>query len=101
TRLLVMIGRLLCLGAIACRLVTPRDGCTVRLGPRHDLQQAIDRIPDGERPARICLDAGEFRLQRFLSIRRDDVTLEGEGPATVLRVDDGVESPVVVIGDYE
>lgn len=49
----------------------------------------------------MCLAAGEFRLRRFLSIRRDSVTLRGENSATTLRLDEGVESPVVVVGDHE
>ena len=62
------------------------------------MQEAVDRVPGG---GRICLGRGEFRLRRFLAIVRDGVTLEGDGPATVLTLDQDVESPVLVIGDYE
>ncbi len=80
--------------------VTPAARCTVRLSPGDDVQRAIDR-PPRMGAARVCLAAGEYRLRGLLSIRRDDVTLRGDGPSTVLRLEEGVESPVVVIGDYE
>jgi parallel beta-helix repeat protein len=69
--------------------------CTVTLSPRDDVQRALDR------GGVICLGAGEFRLSRMLVIGRDGVTLRGRGSSTVLRLADGVQSPVVVIGDYE
>ncbi len=90
---------LLSLGAARVGAASPR--CTVRLTPRDDLQRAIDRLPAGKAPARVCLSAGEFRLGRFVSIRRDGVRLVGAGISTVLRLDEGVESPVIVVGDYE
>lgn len=91
---------LVLLAVIPCVAATPTDRCTVRLAPGDDLQRALDRLPRTG-AAQVCLAGGEYRLSRLLSIRRDDVTLRGEGPSTVLRLDDGVESPVVVIGDYE
>jgi parallel beta-helix repeat protein len=98
---LAKIVVLLWLGAVPCAARAHDDRCTVRVSRGDDVQRAIDRLPPRGKPARICLAPGEFRLRRFLSIRRDDVTVRGEGPSTVLRLDDGVESPVVVIGDYE
>jgi parallel beta-helix repeat protein len=96
-----IVGLLLvCLGSVP--VAAGSSGrCTARLTPRDDLQRAIDRLPPSRAPARVCLAAGEFTLRRFLSIRRDGVTLRGQGASTVLRLDDGIESPVVVIGDYE
>jgi hypothetical protein len=95
------VGRLLCLllpllvGGGAARA---GGECSVRLVPGDDVQAAIDRVA----PSRgtVCLGAGEFRLRRFLSIAADGVALRGEGPATVLRLDDGVQSAVVVVGDH-
>ncbi len=74
----------------------PPRPCTVVVSDAQDLPQAIARVPAG---AVVCLAAGEFRLRRFLAIDRDDLTLRGAGPATVLRLEEGSESPVVVIGD--
>jgi parallel beta-helix repeat protein len=77
-----------------------RFPCTVRLEPGADLQGAIDALsPRG--PASVCLGPGVFRLHRFLSIRRDRLVLRGSGESTVLRLEEGTESPVVVIGDPE
>jgi parallel beta-helix repeat protein len=69
--------------------------CTVTLSPRDDVQRAIDRGGVN------CLDAGRFRLSRMLVVGRDGVTLRGRGPSTVLRLADGVQSPVVVVGDHQ
>src|SRR5579883_2515147 len=79
----------------AAAMPPPRP-CTVVVSDAQDLPQAIARVPAG---AVVCLAAGEFRLRRFLAIDRDDLTLRGAGPATVLRLEEGSESPVVVIGD--
>jgi parallel beta-helix repeat protein len=77
------------------------DGCTRTVAPGADLQQALDSLgSDHDAPATLCLSAGEFRLPGFLSITHDGVRLRGDGPATVLRLEDAVESPVIVIGDH-
>jgi parallel beta-helix repeat protein len=98
-RLATIVALLLCLDAAFVGAAS--DRCIVRLSPHEDLQGAIDRLPGGTAPVRVCLSAGDFRLTRFISIRRDGVRLEGSGPSTVLHLDEGVESPVVVVGDYE
>src|SRR5262249_46731211 len=67
--------------------------CTVTLSPGDDLQRAV------ERTAVVCLRPGEFALQRFLAITRDGRVVRGAGPSTVLRLEKGTQSPVVVIGD--
>jgi parallel beta-helix repeat protein len=74
--------------------------CTLTLPPRTDLEKAIERLPAQGAPVTVCLTAGEFRLRRFLSIRRNDFRLRGRGASTVLRLDEGVNSPVIVVGDY-
>ena len=66
----------------------------------HALQHALDRLSANDRPATLCLGAGEFRLPGFVSIGRDGVRLRGEGNSTVLRLADGSQSPIVVVGDY-
>src|SRR5690242_5745547 len=86
------------LGALAAARAAAPPPCTRTLSPGDDLQRAVDRARAG---AVVCLAAGEFRLSHFLSITRDRIVLRGAGDATVLRLDDGAESPVVVIGDAE
>jgi parallel beta-helix repeat protein len=76
-------------------------GCTVTSSPGDDLQQVVDRATASGRPVILCLGAGEFQLRRYLSIARDGIVLRGEGAATVLRLEDGTESPVIVVGDGE
>lgn len=78
-----------------------RPACTVRVVPGDDLQAAIDALPDDGRPASVCLAAGEYALDRLLAIRRDGLRLRGEGHATVLRMADGVQQPLIVVGDHE
>ena len=70
-----------------------RPPCTVTLSPGDDVQRAA------ERAAVVCLRPGEFALRRFLALTRDGRVVRGAGPSTVLRLDAGVQSPVVVIGD--
>jgi len=72
--------------------------CTVHAAPGDDLQRVVDRV---RTPAVVCLDAGEFRLAWFLRVVRDGIVLRGAGPATVVRLADGVQSPVVVIGQWD
>lgn len=73
--------------------------CTAHAAPGDDLQQAIDRLPAG-RPATLCLAKGDYPLKGLVSIRRNDFTLRGAGPDTVLRMADGVQQPLLVIGDH-
>jgi parallel beta-helix repeat protein len=99
-RLLAIVALVLFARAVSAS--PPR--CTVTLSPRDDVQRAIDHLGAALPAARggvVCLGAGEFRLARMLVVDRDGVTLRGRGPSTVLRLADGVQSPVVVIGDHE
>jgi parallel beta-helix repeat protein len=73
--------------------------CTATLAPTDDVQRAVANAPVGQ-PAVVCLGPGEFRLRRFLAIERDDVTLRGKGGRSVLSLDPGIESPVIVVGDW-
>jgi parallel beta-helix repeat protein len=68
------------------------------VSPRDDVQRAVDRA---RTPAVVCLRAGEFRVSRFVAVARDGIVLRGAGPATVLRLVDGGQGPVVVVGDWE
>jgi parallel beta-helix repeat protein len=74
--------------------------CTLTVTAGSDLASTIERLPPSGTPVTLCLGAGEFRLRRFVSIRRDDFRLRGRGPSTVVRLDDGAEGPVIVVGDH-
>jgi parallel beta-helix repeat protein len=72
--------------------------CDVTVSPGNDVQRAVDAV-GGRRV--VCLRAGEFRLRRFVALVRDGIVLRGAGRATVLTLEPGTESPVVVVGDWE
>jgi len=99
------IGRLpfalACMTLIGPAAAAQRPRCTVTLSPGDDVQRALDGAAAASRPPVVCLRPGEFRLRRFVAIGRDGTVLRGEGPATVLALEQGVESPVVVVGDWE
>lgn len=81
-------------------LCAPHAGaapCDVKVEPGHDVQAAIDDLAGS---GTVCLAAGDFRLPGPLTITRDGVTLRGAGPSTTLRLADGVQTPVVIVGDH-
>lgn len=94
-----LIAALLALTALSM-LPAVAFGCDRKLAPGTDLQAAIDRIPANGKPFTLCLKAGEYALRKLVAIQRDGVTLRGAGPATVLRMAEGIAQPVLVIGDY-
>lgn len=73
--------------------------CTRTAVPGDDLQAAIDGLP-AQRRATLCLQSGHYELAGLLAIRRDGITLRGTGTDTVLQLRDGVQQPLLVIGDY-
>ena len=91
---------LACLAALRPADAAGRPRCTIRSSPGDDVQQAVDRAP-AKGQSVVCLGAGEFRLPHFLSIARDGMVLRGEGASTVLRLEEGTQSPVIVVGDWE
>jgi parallel beta-helix repeat protein len=88
-----------CLAVLGPAAAAARTGCTVNVSPGDDLQRAFDGAT--ARRTVVCLGAGEFRLRRFLSITRDGTILRGGGASTVVRLEEGTQSPVIVIGDWE
>ena len=82
---------MLFVASIAHAMERPR--CTLTLSPGDDVQRAVDRA------AVVCLRPGEFMLHRFLALTRDGRVVRGAGPSTVLRLESGAQSPVLVIGD--
>ncbi len=73
--------------------------CNRTAVPGDDLQAAIDGLPAQQR-ATLCLQSGHYELAGLLAIRRDGITLRGTGTDTVLQLRDGVQQPLLVIGDY-
>jgi hypothetical protein len=70
--------------------VPPSSGC---LG----IQAALDSLSDGT--GSVQLEAGIYACTEAIVIDRVGVTLQGVGPATVLRLADGANTPVLIIGD--
>lgn len=59
------------------------------------IQKALDELPPkGE----VDLPAGTFLITQPILLRHNDVTLRGDGPSTVLRLADGANCPVVILG---
>jgi hypothetical protein len=61
------------------------------------IQQALDSLPDAG--GEVVLSAGEFEIDQPVVLRRDNQTLRGAGPATVLRLADNADCPVVIMGE--
>ncbi|WP_045737167.1 right-handed parallel beta-helix repeat-containing protein [Xanthomonas sp. MUS 060] len=80
---------------------TTATDCSLRAEPGNDLQAMIDSLPNDGKPATLCLSAGDFHLNKLLSIQRNGLRLRGEGDTTVLRMRDGVQQPTIVLGDYQ
>ena len=73
-------------------LVVVRAGATAA-----EIQQALDVLPasGGE----VVLPAGNFEISRPVVLSRDNQMLSGVGPATVLRLEDGANCPVIIMGE--
>src|SRR6185295_19278469 len=60
------------------------------------IQGAINDLPT--EGGQVLIQAGTYTCQIPLVIDRDNVELHGEGPATVLRLADGANAPVLIVG---
>ncbi|MEK7408649.1 MAG: right-handed parallel beta-helix repeat-containing protein [Acidobacteriota bacterium] len=60
------------------------------------IQQALDALP--QEGGRIAMRSGTYLCTEPIVVDRDNVDVRGEGPATILRLADGANSPVLVIG---
>jgi hypothetical protein len=61
------------------------------------IQDAINSLPP--EGGQIVVRAGTYTCRQPIVINSDNVDLRGEGPATLLRLADGANSPVLVVGD--
>jgi parallel beta-helix repeat protein len=61
------------------------------------IQQALDSLPatGGE----VDLPAGKFEIRQPIILSRDNETLRGAGPATILRLADNANCPVIILGE--
>ena len=66
-------------------------------GTGADIQLALDSLPaaGGE----VVLPAGDFEISRPVVLRRSNQTLCGAGEATLLRLADNADCPVIIMGD--
>jgi Right handed beta helix region len=62
-----------------------------------EIQKALDSLPDAG--GEVILPAGDFRISRPIVLRRDNQSLCGAGLATILRLADFANCPVIIMGD--
>ena len=62
-----------------------------------EIQQALDSLPDAG--GEVILPAGDFRISRPIVLRRDNQSLCGAGMATILRLTDSANCPVIIMGE--
>ncbi len=62
-----------------------------------EIQQALDTLPDAG--GEVILPAGDIRISRPIVLRRDDQSLCGVGSATILRLADDANCPVIIMGE--
>jgi len=62
-----------------------------------EIQMALDNLPAGG--GEVVLPPGEFQIRQPVILRRDHETLRGSGAATVLRLADNANCPVVIMGE--
>ena len=62
-----------------------------------EIQQALDALP--EAGGVVVLPQGTITITRPISLKRSHQTLRGAGMATVLRLADGANCPVIILGE--
>ena len=62
-----------------------------------EIQQALDILP--ESGGEVVLPPGTFEVRQPIVLQRDHQTLRGSGDATVLRLADGANCPVIILGE--
>ena len=61
------------------------------------IQQALDSLPDDG--GTVFLPPGISEIRQPIVLRRDHLSLRGSGEATVLRLADGANCPVIILGE--
>jgi hypothetical protein len=62
-----------------------------------EIQKALDSLP--KTGGEVVLAAGIFEVTQPIVLQRDNQTLRGAGAATVLRLADGANCPVIILGE--
>jgi hypothetical protein len=62
-----------------------------------EIQQSLDLLPPSG--GEVVLPAGEYAVSQPIVLRRDGQTLRGSGDATILRLADDANCPVIILGE--
>jgi hypothetical protein len=62
-----------------------------------EIQRALDGLPDSG--GEVLLPPGNFEVSQPIVLRRDHQTLRGSGDATILRLADGANCPMIILGE--
>jgi hypothetical protein len=62
-----------------------------------EIQDALDRLPD--RGGEVVLPAGEFLIRQPIVLKHNHETLRGAGDATILRLAENANCPVIILGE--
>ena len=100
-RVVFIIYLLLLTGLVRVSALTPAGGPMVVLHPdtaasQVEIQQALDQLP--ATGGTVMLAPGTYAIHQPLLLDRDHQTLRGSGAATILRLADGADCPVVILG---
>ena len=100
-RILPALGLLLLTGFLPALALSPATGTTVVLHPEaapgdREIQHALDQLP--ATGGVVVLGPGTYAIHHPLELNRDHLTLQGSGEATILRLVDGADCPVVILG---
>jgi len=86
-------------GVVAPQMPAPKP-VSMTLSPgvtSAEIQQALDLLP--ESGGEVVLPSGTFEVRQPIVLRRDHQALRGSGDATVLRLADGANCPVIILGE--
>lgn len=61
------------------------------------IQRALDNLP--EAGGEVVLPPGTFAVREPIVLQRDHLTLRGSGTSTILRLVDGANCPVIILGE--
>jgi len=86
-------------GVVAPQIPAPKP-LIVTLSPGvtgAEIQQALDLLP--ESGGKVVLPPGTFEVRQPIVLQRNHQALRGSGDATVLRLADGANCPVIILGE--
>jgi len=100
-RVVLTIYLLLLTSLLPVFALSPAAGPLVVLHPDttagdQEIQHALDQLPAAG--GTVVLAPGTYAIHQPLLLNRDHLTLRGSGAATILRLADGADCPVVILG---